>query len=63
MYPGLPQLSKMESFAVIVNGFYPSTNIANLSILDACMEDVNERWKMLMTIVRVKIILFQAKRL
>ena len=55
MYPGLPQLSKMESFAVIVNGFYPSTNIANLSILDACMEDVNERWKMLMTIVRVKI--------
>ena len=37
MYPGLPQLPKMKSFAVIINGFQSSTIIANFSVLDVCM--------------------------
>ena len=35
MHQGLPQLSKMKSFAVIIN-FQPSIIIVNFSILDVC---------------------------
>ena len=33
VYPGLPQLSKLKSFAVTINGFQPSTIIANFSVV------------------------------
>ena len=33
---GLPQTSKMESFATVVNGWTPLTIVAKLSILDVC---------------------------
>ena len=34
--PGLPQASKMESQATIVNCFWPSTIVAKQSISDVC---------------------------
>ena len=36
MNRGLPQLSEMKSFAVIINGSLPPNIIANFSILDVC---------------------------
>ena len=33
MYPGLSQLSKMEIFAVIINGFESTAIIANFSVM------------------------------
>ena len=54
MYLGLPQLSKMESSAVIINHFYSSTIIANFSILDVTSSP-GYVWEMLIKIVSVKL--------
>ena len=36
MFPELMQTSKMESFAKVINDFWPLTIIAKLSILHTC---------------------------
>ena len=39
MWLGLPQTSKMKSFATIVSSFQPFTVVARFSILDVCVEN------------------------